>query len=41
MAPGGRRFLATVYSSRSDVWIVDNFDSSPEPGPGVPTASIR
>ena len=31
MAPDGRRFVATVYSSRSDVWVVDNFDGSPEP----------
>jgi Tol biopolymer transport system component/DNA-binding winged helix-turn-helix (wHTH) protein len=26
MAPDGRRFVFTVYSSRSDVWVVDNFD---------------
>jgi Tol biopolymer transport system component len=26
MTPDGRRFVATVYSSRSDIWIVDNFD---------------
>jgi hypothetical protein len=31
MAPDGRRFVATIYSSRSDVWVVDNFDGSPEP----------
>ena len=31
MAPDGRRFVVTVYSSRSDVWVVDNFDGSPEP----------
>jgi hypothetical protein len=30
MAPDGRRFIVTVYSSRSDVWVVDNFDGSPE-----------
>ena len=28
MAPDGRRFLVTVYSSRSDVWMVDNFDGA-------------
>ena len=26
MTPDERRFVATVYSSRSDIWIVDNFD---------------
>jgi Tol biopolymer transport system component len=26
MTPDGRRFVFTVYSSRSDVWVVDNFD---------------
>jgi Tol biopolymer transport system component/DNA-binding winged helix-turn-helix (wHTH) protein len=26
MFPDGRRFVASVYSSRSDVWVVDNFD---------------
>jgi Tol biopolymer transport system component len=26
--PDGRRFVVTVYSSRSDVWIVDNFDTT-------------
>jgi hypothetical protein len=31
MFPDGRRFVASVYSSRSDVWIVDNFDSAPPP----------
>ena len=30
MTPDGRRFVYTVYSSRSDVWVVDNFDVSPE-----------
>jgi len=30
MAPDGRRFIVTVYSSRSDVWVVDNFDGSRE-----------
>jgi Tol biopolymer transport system component/DNA-binding winged helix-turn-helix (wHTH) protein len=28
MFPDGRRFVASVYSSRSDVWIVENFDST-------------
>ena len=27
MAPGGRQFVCTVYSSQSDVWIVDLLDS--------------
>jgi Tol biopolymer transport system component len=31
MSPDGRRFVYTVYSSRSDVWVVDNFDVPPEP----------
>jgi WD40 repeat protein len=31
--PDGRRFVASVYSSRSDIWVVDNFDS--------PSASAR
>jgi Tol biopolymer transport system component len=31
MTPDGRRFVYTVFSSRSDVWVVDNFDVSPEP----------
>jgi len=31
MTPDGRRFVLTVYSSRSDVWVVDNFDGSPDP----------
>jgi Tol biopolymer transport system component len=26
MFPDGRRFVASVYSSRSDVWVVDDFD---------------
>ena len=29
MSPDGRRFVFPVYSSRSDVWVVDNFDVSP------------
>jgi Tol biopolymer transport system component/DNA-binding winged helix-turn-helix (wHTH) protein len=29
MTPDGRRFVCAVYSSRSDVWVVDNFDPSP------------
>ena len=31
MFPDGRRFVATVYSSRSDVWIVDDFDVEAQP----------
>ena len=31
MSPDGRMFVFTVYSSRSDVWVVDNFDVSPGP----------
>ena len=27
----GRRFLCTVYSSRSDIWVVENFDRSVSP----------
>lgn len=27
MTPDGRRFVFTVYSSRSDVWVVDHFDT--------------
>ena len=30
MTPDGRRFVYTLYSSRSDVWVVDNFDVPPE-----------
>jgi Tol biopolymer transport system component len=29
MTPDGRRFVVAVYTSRSDVWVVDNFDQSP------------
>lgn len=29
MFPDARRFLVSVYSSRSDVWVVDNFDATP------------
>ena len=29
MTPDGRRFVCAVYTSRSDVWVVDNFDASP------------
>jgi len=29
MFPDGRRFVASVYSSRSDVWAVDDFDVAP------------
>jgi Tol biopolymer transport system component/DNA-binding winged helix-turn-helix (wHTH) protein len=28
MAPDARRFVYAVYSSRSDVWVVDNFDAA-------------
>jgi Tol biopolymer transport system component/DNA-binding winged helix-turn-helix (wHTH) protein len=28
MFPDGRRFVCTVYSSRSDVWIVEHFDAT-------------
>jgi Tol biopolymer transport system component len=31
MTPDGRRFVFTVYTSRSDVWVVDNFDVAREP----------
>jgi Tol biopolymer transport system component len=31
MFPDGRRFVASVYSSRSDVWVVENFDVTAEP----------
>jgi Tol biopolymer transport system component/DNA-binding winged helix-turn-helix (wHTH) protein len=30
MTPDARTFVYTVYSSRSDVWVVDNFDVSTE-----------
>jgi hypothetical protein len=30
MFPDGRRFVCAVYSSRSDVWIVENFDVAAE-----------
>jgi Tol biopolymer transport system component/DNA-binding winged helix-turn-helix (wHTH) protein len=29
VTPDGRRFVCAVYSSRSDVWVVDDFDPSP------------
>jgi Tol biopolymer transport system component/DNA-binding winged helix-turn-helix (wHTH) protein len=29
ITPDGRRFVCAVYSSRSDVWVVDDFDPSP------------
>jgi Tol biopolymer transport system component len=29
MFPDGRRFVVSVYSSRSDVWVVDDFDVTP------------
>lgn len=31
MTPDGRRFVFTVYSTRSDVWVMDNFDVTPDP----------
>lgn len=31
MSADGRRFVFTAYSSRSDVWVVDDFDASPRP----------
>ncbi len=31
MTPDGRRFVVTVYRSRSDVWVADNFDVTLEP----------
>jgi Tol biopolymer transport system component len=30
MFPDGRRFVCTVYSSRSDVWLVEHFDAAAE-----------
>jgi Tol biopolymer transport system component/DNA-binding winged helix-turn-helix (wHTH) protein len=33
MTPDGRRFVVTVYSSSSDVWIVDDFDNRATPAP--------
>jgi hypothetical protein len=42
MFPDGRRFVASVYSSRSDVWAVDNFDvTSVGPRAGSRSASGR
>ena len=32
MFPDGRRFVVTVYSSQSDVWVVDDFDVASPPG---------
>jgi len=29
MTPDGRKFICAVYSSRSDIWVVDDFDPSP------------
>jgi hypothetical protein len=31
MFPDGRRFVCTVYFSRADVWIVEDFDASVSP----------
>ena len=38
MFPDGRRFVVTVYASRSDVWVVDNFDVTP---PLAVAASVK
>ena len=35
MFPDGRRFVVSVYSSRSDVWVVEHFDTAPPRAPGV------
>ena len=35
MTPDARRFVYTVYSSRSDIWVVDDFDA------GVPSRRAR
>jgi len=41
MTADGRRFVYTSYSSRSDVWIVDNFDHSEGRSPSdSPTRSL-
>ena len=29
MFPDGRRFVVSVYSSRFEVWVADNFDVTP------------
>jgi Tol biopolymer transport system component len=34
MFPDGRRFVVTVYSSQSDVWVVDDFDVGSPPAIG-------
>jgi Tol biopolymer transport system component/DNA-binding winged helix-turn-helix (wHTH) protein len=34
MFPDGRRFVVTVYSSQSDVWVVDDFDAVSPPAIG-------
>jgi hypothetical protein len=31
MFPDARRFVVSVYSSRSDVWVVENFDAARTP----------
>jgi WD40 repeat protein len=31
VSPDGRTFVCTVYSSRSDIWVVDDFDVSQRP----------
>jgi Tol biopolymer transport system component len=30
MTPDGRMFICAVYSSRSDIWVVDDFDRAPQ-----------
>ncbi len=43
MFPDGRRFVCTVYTSRSDIWVVEDFDVSAEPTVDArrPSASKR
>jgi len=31
VSPDGRTFVCTVYSSRSDIWVVDDFDVTQQP----------
>jgi Tol biopolymer transport system component/DNA-binding winged helix-turn-helix (wHTH) protein len=40
MFPDGRRFVCAVYSSRSDVWVVEHFDASADTRPR-PANSMR
>ena len=39
MFPDARRFVASVYTSRSDVWVVDNFDISASQAALAPRSS--